>query len=183
MFGRFDLERTGKFCMYSGAKCKELGKEEIFKMWGINEVEWAQNGNDNGAGWVITMWRRNFFRPSNITNESNYSIIEGQWRIREALHITIVNMYNFGLPTEKRVVWEVRERRREQNTKTWCVVGDFNSIRSLGERRNAEFEVNHRMEMRRFNEFIENMELVDIPMRWWEESTRGTNQMAWSRAK
>jgi len=59
---------------------------------------------------------------------------------------------------------EVWERRREQNTKTWCVVGDFNSIRSLGERRNAKFDANHRREMRRFNEFIENKELVDIPM-------------------
>jgi len=27
-------------------------------MWGTNEVEWVENGNDNGVGGVITMWRK-----------------------------------------------------------------------------------------------------------------------------
>jgi len=31
-------------------------------------------------------------------------------------------------------------------------------------RRNVEFDVDHMREMRRFNEFIENTELVDIAM-------------------
>jgi len=74
-------------------------------------------------------------------------------------------MYNSGSTTEKRIVWkEVRERRRVQNTKALCVVGDFKSIRRSGERSNAMNEVDHKREMRRFNEFIENTELVDIPM-------------------
>jgi len=49
------------FVCIQETKCKELGKEEIFKMWGVNDVEWVENGNDNGAGGVITMWRRNCF--------------------------------------------------------------------------------------------------------------------------
>ena len=44
------------------------------------------------------------------------------------------------------------------------MVGDFNSFRSLGERRNANIDVDHRREMRRFNEFIENTKLLDILM-------------------
>jgi len=44
------------------------------------------------------------------------------------------------------------------------VVGDFNSIRRIDERRNAGIEVDHKREMRSFNNFIEITELVDIPM-------------------
>ena len=49
------------------------------------------------------------------------------------------------------------------NTKVWCVVGDFNSIRCPGERRSVGCDVDHRSEMRRFNAFIESSE-VDLPM-------------------
>jgi len=72
-------------------------------------------------------------------------------------------MYNVGPLTEKRVVWEeVREKRITQNTKAWCVVGDFNSTRRSGEGRNVGDGGDHRRKMRRFNDFIENSELVDI---------------------
>jgi len=62
-------------------------------------------------------------------------------------------------------MWDkVRERRRVKNTKAWCVVGDFNSIKRARERRNAGMDGDHRREMRRFNEFMESSELFDIPM-------------------
>jgi len=74
-------------------------------------------------------------------------------------------MYNYGSLSEKRVVWdEVRERRRVINTKVWCVVLDFNSIRRAGEGRNAGVDGDHRREMRRFNDFIESSKLLDIPI-------------------
>jgi len=67
-------------------------------------------------------------------------------------------MYNSGSLTDKREVWEeVREWRIEQNQKAWCVVGDFNSIKRLRERRNARNDVDYSKEMRRFNDFIEGI--------------------------
>jgi len=86
------------------AKCKELGQEEIFKMWGTNEVDWVENGIKNNAGEVITMWRRSCFLLSNFINEKNYSIIEREWRIGEPIQITIVDVYNSGSLEEKRSV-------------------------------------------------------------------------------
>jgi len=74
-------------------------------------------------------------------------------------------MYNSGSLSDKIVVWdEVQERRRKSNTKAWCVVGDFNSIRRVGERRNVGLDGDHRREMKRFNDFIEGSELFDILM-------------------
>ena len=45
---------------------------------------------------MITKWRKIFFLLSNAINGNNYSIIEGEWRLGEALQVTFVNMYNSG---------------------------------------------------------------------------------------
>ena len=56
---------------------------------------------------VITMWRRNCFLLSKVTNGNNYNILEGEWRLGEVVQIVLVNMYNSGALLEK----ELFERR------------------------------------------------------------------------
>jgi len=70
-------EHADLVCLHE-TKCKEMGQEKNFKMWGTNKVEWVVNKNDNGEGGVITMWKRNHFLLSNITNGSNYNILGGE---------------------------------------------------------------------------------------------------------
>jgi len=46
----------------------------------------------------------------------------------------------------------------------WCVFGDLNSIRRLGERKSVISNQVYRGETRRFNDFIEKSDLFNIPM-------------------
>lgn len=46
----------------------------------------------------------------------------------------------------------------------WCVTGDFNSIRTTEERVSLDRSNMLRGEMNQFNEFISQMEVVDIPL-------------------
>jgi len=47
-----------------------------------------------------------------------------------------VNVYCFGLLQEKKLVWEeIGAYRSTQLLKAWCVIGDFNFMRSREERR------------------------------------------------
>jgi len=76
-----------------------------------------------------------------------------------------VNIYISGSFREKRVIWEeIWETRRTQISMPWCVVGNFNSIRRLGERISVNRNMDYKKEMRRFNDFIEKMKLLDISM-------------------
>jgi len=130
-----------------------MGKEYIFKMWGTNEFGWIDRGARNNVGEVITMWRRNYFHLTNVITGENYCIIQGEWRLGKASQITIVNINNSRSLREKSVIWEeVHERRRLQFS--WCMVGDFNSIRRLGERRSVNTGMDYSREIRRFNDFI-----------------------------
>jgi len=80
------------------------------------------NGNENNAGGVITMWRKSCFHLSTVSNGSNYSIIEGEWRLEDPIQTVVVNIYNTGSVLEKKAIWEeVRVKRLMINTKVWCV--------------------------------------------------------------
>ncbi|MCH86377.1 putative transposon TX1 protein, partial [Trifolium medium] len=46
----------------------------------------------------------------------------------------------------------------------WCVVGDFNVVREPGERRGVNVESSLNAEMRDFGVFLNDLELVDLPL-------------------
>jgi len=81
------------------------------------------------------------------------------------IEITIVNVYCVGTLREKIIIWdELREVKKSHLIKMWCVAGDFNSIRSVGERRGQSSNVNYSSEIRSFNNYIEGSSLVNIPL-------------------
>jgi len=45
----------------------------------------------------------------------------------------------------------------------WCIVGDFNAVRYPSERKDIGLEQHSKVEMERFNEFIDNCHLHDVP--------------------
>ena len=96
-------EQAGMVCLQE-IKCKDLGSHEIFKMWGSNEIEWVVNGNVNNVEGVITMWRKSCFCLRTVFNGSNYSIIEGEWRLEEPIQTVVVNIYNTGSVLEKKAI-------------------------------------------------------------------------------
>jgi len=157
-------EHVGMVCIQE-TKCSEFGEENCFNMWGSNEIDWIENGAINNAGGIITLWRRSCFQLSSSVNGSNFSIIEGVWKVGDGVRVTIVNVYSSGSLKEKKAIWdEINAYRACQLNRIWCVVGDFNSIRTKEERKSLVVGSNYSREMREFNEFIEKAELMDIPM-------------------
>ncbi|XP_028095364.1 uncharacterized protein LOC114295342 [Camellia sinensis] len=63
--------------------------------------------------------------------------------------------------TNRSRLWVSLAHLRANFDKPWCLVGDFNEIRPLGERRGCSRKDKG---MRDFNQFIENLELTDPPM-------------------
>ncbi|XP_068486295.1 uncharacterized protein [Phaseolus vulgaris] len=76
-----------------------------------------------------------------------------------------VGLLRSGSLKEKKLIWdEINACRASQLNKIWCVVGDFNSIRTKDERKSLVSSSNYSREIHGFNEFIEKAELLDIPM-------------------
>ena len=80
--------------------------------------------------------------------------------------VVIVNVYSSCNLQEKIQMWaNLLEIRQGEPCNSWCILGDFNSIRNERERRgiNSSNGNGYKKELQEFNSFIDNMELVDIP--------------------
>ena len=92
-------------------------------------------------------------------------MIERTWKLGVTVNIIVVNVYCYGPLGEYRRIWDdICEIRKNHVSKIWFMVGDFNSIRLNGERKGlSSFSIYNR-EIHVFNNFIEQAELMDIPM-------------------
>ncbi|XP_068503636.1 uncharacterized protein [Phaseolus vulgaris] len=146
-------------------KCDEISKELVFHLWGSNDIGWIEVGARNNTRGIITMWRNNQFQLVNSVKGNNFSAVEGVWKGGGGVQVVIVNVYRPSLLEEKKVLWkDISELRRRQNNRVWCMIGDFNFVRRQEERRSLFSASDYNIDVRGFNEFIENSELVDVPM-------------------
>jgi len=58
---------------------------------------------------------------------------------------------------------DLLEIRQREQCNSWCVLGDFNSIRNERERRGINRLSGINREMQGFNNFIDSMGMVDLP--------------------
>ena len=134
-----------EFICLQETKCEQLSKERCYQIWGSNGIDWIEIGAVNNGGRIVTMWKKNCFELKRYRNGNNFSIIEGVWKIGTPIEIMIVNIYCGGTLRENKIIWdELSEIRKSHLIKLWCVAGDFNSIRCVGERRGQSFNVNIR---------------------------------------
>ncbi|KAK9056786.1 hypothetical protein SSX86_024149 [Deinandra increscens subsp. villosa] len=75
--------------------------------------------------------------------------------------LTIVNVYGPQSPSLKKELWDQVVELKQRWGGMWVVLGDFNAVRSAEERLNSEFCTTT---ARDFNQFINNMELIDPKM-------------------
>ncbi|KAL7263305.1 hypothetical protein ACSBR1_001473 [Camellia fascicularis] len=73
----------------------------------------------------------------------------------------IINVYAPNEVLKRRHIWESLAKPKPSFSSPWCIVGDFNEIRFMSERKWCSRK--ERI-MKDFNELIENQELIDIPM-------------------
>lgn len=82
------------------------------------------------------------------------------------LQCAFVNVYAPCNREGKQQLWSrLVELKLNSGIDFWCLLGDFNAVRAAEERRGLGVESQtQRMETQEFNAFIENMELLDLPL-------------------
>ncbi|XP_058758401.1 uncharacterized protein LOC131631645 [Vicia villosa] len=129
-------------------------------MWGDNQVEWSHLDANGASGGILTMWKKDLF---NLNFSFRGEGFLGLCMEKEGKLIYFVNVYaSCDISTRKRC-WDRLCEFKNNNIKgSWCIGGDFNSITSLEERIGTSSR-SYRREIIFFKEFIEDMELVDLP--------------------
>ncbi|RZB65498.1 hypothetical protein D0Y65_041524 [Glycine soja] len=124
---------------------------------------WEMQPAINSAGDILCMWTESVFRLQNKVTGIGFILLEGVCT-REALKICILTVYSPCDIHNKRLLWNsVRQLKQASQVRLWCVLGDFNCIRNPNERMGKIDRSVGDNSMQEFNEWIEDMELLEVP--------------------
>ena len=133
------------------------------QLWGDNDIDYFYSEPTNRSGGILTIWHKKFFQCSNHFINRWFIVFLGFFKEKN-IPVVIVNVYSSCNLHVKRQMWaDLLEIRQREPSNSWCILGDFNSIRNERERRGINSSNGNKRELQGFNNFIDNMELVDIP--------------------
>ncbi|GAU29496.1 hypothetical protein TSUD_360410 [Trifolium subterraneum] len=131
-----------------------------------DDCDWVFLPSEGRSGGILSIW-----------GKSNNSLIfsfmgEGfvgvclEWGVRKTICL-VINVYSKCDVASKRRLWSnLIDCKRGLGDERWCVVGDFNAVGRLEERIgvNSADVVSTPTEVVEFRNFMEDLELVDIPL-------------------
>ncbi|XP_028193184.1 uncharacterized protein LOC114378756 [Glycine soja] len=130
---------------------------------GDAEVSWEMQPATNTASGILCMWCEKSFRLQRKVTGNGFILLVGEWT-REEQQVNIVTIYSPCDIHNKRLLWDaMRQLKEAAPGGLWCILGDFNSIRDTNERFGCGQRPSTDSSMTEFNEWIDDMEVLEIP--------------------
>ncbi|GLT88941.1 hypothetical protein SLE2022_069480 [Rubroshorea leprosula] len=135
-----------------GTLCKML--------WFSDEFDWVMKESDGASGGLLCVWNSLEFVKQGEFLGDGFLGITGEWGSKK-MKCNFVNVY---APTDrhKKVkLWaELRQRIMDEEG-IWMIIGDFNAVTCIEERRGRTGES---PEMKEFDDFVVSTGLVDLKL-------------------
>lgn len=126
-------QRIDMICIQETKK-EAIDKSMCQALWGDSEVSWEAQAASNSAGGILCLWSENRFKLERKVIGQVFIMMVGKLH-QETQSIHIINVYSPCDIQNKRVLWENVKQLKNQNPGGyWCIVGDFNNIRTAEER-------------------------------------------------
>ncbi|XP_071699081.1 uncharacterized protein [Rutidosis leptorrhynchoides] len=132
----------------------------IQSLWGSSECDFIQQEMVGKFGGQLLIWDTNVFDAIDVIKIDWVIGIRGKWKANETI-LNVLNVYGPHEDDKKQKLWDSIASLISGSNEAWAICGDFNEVRVEAERFNCEF-IAYRA--KRFNEFIENNALLDIPL-------------------
>ena len=147
---------------------QETKKEMVDKamcqaLWGHVEVSWEMLPAISLAGGILCLWSDKSFRLQRKITGNGFILMVGEW-VQEAQLVTLVTIYSPCDIHNKRILWNtVKQLRHSMDGGLWCILRDFNSIRSPDERFTNVQSLPEDSCIKEFNEWIDDLEVLEVP--------------------
>ncbi|CAL5339220.1 unnamed protein product [Camellia sinensis] len=159
------------------SKRSSVDSSFVKSMWPWESLQFMAVDSEGSARGLLCVWNPEVFNLVECCSARSFILLSGTYN--QSFGCVVVNIY---APNDSRLrsqLWEVLFRLRLSFQQPWCIGGDFNEVRSMGERKGC---LRRDRGMSEFNEFLEKMELCDLPMLGrrftWCNSVEGER---WSR--
>ncbi|XP_028126752.1 uncharacterized protein LOC114323369 [Camellia sinensis] len=135
--------------------------EEHFmrSMWPFEEIGYMMVDSEGSAGGLLCIWRPQVFELKDCCSSKHFILLSST--LAQHFDCVIVNIYAPNEVLGRKKLWDSLVCLQPHFPNPWCVGGDFNKIRLLSERKGCS---RRERGMKEFNEFVEQLELSDLPM-------------------
>lgn len=140
-------------------KLESIDKLVVQNIWAGNNIEFVNSSSVGASGGLLILWKKDFFRATNIIVQRSYILLQGV--LYDNFPCILVNVYAPNDVGSRKVLWDELVGLKANFQEPWCIGGDFNEIKDVGERVGCL-----RMDrgMKDFIEFCNSMEFIDLPM-------------------
>ncbi|KAE8696464.1 hypothetical protein F3Y22_tig00110670pilonHSYRG00065 [Hibiscus syriacus] len=173
-----ELRRIIRFHKIEFALIQETKKEvfnevEIGCMWSDDDFEFRFSKAIGKSGGLLSIWDKNRFKVESSIINDRFILISGNYTVDNS-SVSIVNVYAPCEGRDQYTLWNAIELEKRRDMNRWFMAGDFNTVRNRSERSGCHF---NKMEIEAFNKFIENCNLLDMPLagrkfNWFGPSNR-----------
>ncbi|XP_071689153.1 uncharacterized protein [Rutidosis leptorrhynchoides] len=130
-------------------------------LWGNNNCNFVQKEMVGKSGGQLIIWDVDCFDVTNSFIHDYCIGIRGKWKNADK-EFNILNVYGPHDDLNKQKLWDFLHNLVSNNSnQAWMIGGDFNEVRNVNERFNCNFIESR---AKKFNDFIENSKLLDIPL-------------------
>ncbi|XP_028062045.1 uncharacterized protein LOC114265423 [Camellia sinensis] len=163
--------------LFQETKRPGIIEEFVRSCWPGDQMAYMAVDSEGAAGGLLCVWNPQVFQLLDCCSNRNFIILSGT--LFSNLACVIVNVYGPTDGASRKRLWETLKNLKKSFVAPWCLGGDFNEVRYASERAGCS----HRSGgMKDFNEFIDSMEVCDLPMLGrkftWCNSQEGAK---WSR--
>ena len=143
-------------------------------IWPYEEMEYMVVDSVGSAGGLLSIWRPQIFELKCCCSGKNFIILSGT--SSPSFQCSLVNIYAPNDILGRRQFWKALVGIHHHFPNPWCVGGEFNEIRFMGERKGC---LSRDRGMKDFNELVEKLELTDMPLLGRQYTW--CNAMDWNR--
>ncbi|GAU10348.1 hypothetical protein TSUD_422720, partial [Trifolium subterraneum] len=165
------------------SKLEDVEEGLVRFLWGSEVVEYSFLPSIGASGGILTIWDPRVVSVWSSQCLTNCLITRGRF-IKENVEFSLANVYAPCSGVGRVRLWQELSGVLQLHGQTaWCVLGDFNAIRSSEERKSRvrRLEVLSE-ETHAFNQFIEANSLIDLPLcgrkfTWYSSDGRAMSRL------
>jgi exonuclease III len=163
-----DMVRSNQieFLAIQETKLEEISEAMCFGLWGSNDCEWVHLPSEGRSGGILSIWSKSNNSLIFSFKGEGFVGVHLEWGFLKTICF-VVNVYSKCDIASKRNLWSnLINFKRGLGDGGWCVVGDFNVVVSVEERVGTNVSEVRVMstEVLEFRKFVEELEVVDLPI-------------------
>ncbi|KAL5169264.1 hypothetical protein HKD37_11G031208 [Glycine soja] len=143
-------------------KRENFNKNICQAIWGDSTAQWDYVPSVQAAGGLLCMWNNSTLEVVRRVKSRSFLMLEGRCILNDQ-RLVIINVYAPCDLDGKKALWDdLRQLKVSNPGGLWCVLGDFNSIRSAEERVSLSQRRIDPHDIATFNQWISDLELQEI---------------------